>query len=356
MSGPVIRTRAPSNIALVKYMGKKDAARNIPSNSSLSMTLSDLSTFVELRLFEGAPGMTWVAELPSDLPSSRSAWEVPRLNAAAQERFQRHCIRVQGGVQELLKTWGLFSDSSFKKLELRTANNFPASSGIASSASSFAAMTLAFAAATAAEPSVFAAKFSGAAQPARILAALSRQGSGSSCRSFAGPWVAWSDEDMDPISTSAMPEMAHFVILIRKEPKAVGSSEAHLRVQSSPLWQGRQERAEQRVVQVRNALMEGNLSILAQETWREAWEMHSLFHTSSQPFTYWQPGTVQGLHFFSQFMQDAEPPIVTLDAGPNIHLIVPLRNKELWRERLKKEFPESALLEDTPGLGANFVV
>jgi diphosphomevalonate decarboxylase len=356
MSGSLIRTRAPSNIALVKYMGKKDSTFNIPSNSSLSMTLCDLSTFVELRVLSGStPELRWISELPAELPQSTSPWQVPQLSESAQKRIQKHYSRVLAQLSKPLAPLDL-QVNAFRNLEIRTANNFPASSGIASSASSFAAITLALSAASSSDPLLFMERYPHSLQLQESLASISRQGSGSSCRSFGGPWVVWEEETSFPVSTRQMPEMAHFVLLIRKEPKAVGSSEAHLRVQSSPLWSGRPERAEQRVGQVRDAIERGDIQRIALETWREAWEMHSLFHTSAEPFTYWEPGTVQGLHFFSQFMNDSEPPIVTLDAGPNIHVIVPLQKRSLWREKLKKEFPECTVLEDTHGQGAKFVV
>ena len=50
-----ILVRAPSNIALVKYMGKRETGMNLPENASVSMTLSQLCTFVEIRETD-APG------------------------------------------------------------------------------------------------------------------------------------------------------------------------------------------------------------------------------------------------------------------------------------------------------------
>ena len=62
--------------------------------------------------------------------------------------------------------------------------------------------------------------------------------------------------------------------------------------------------------------------------------MHSLFHTADPPFTYFEPGTMGVLGFLAPFVAGEKPPIVTLDAGPNVHLFVPLDERAQWRARL----------------------
>jgi diphosphomevalonate decarboxylase len=95
--------------------------------------------------------------------------------------------------------------------------------------------------------------------------------------------------------------------------------------------------------------------------------MHSLFHTCEDPFTYWKPGSIEGLQFLAPFVRagatatvgsgnaGALPPIVTLDAGPNIHVIVAESQYAEWRERLHARFGARAVLEDRPGTGATGV-
>ena len=81
------------------------------------------------------------------------------------------------------------------------------------------------------------------------------------------------------------------------------------------------------------------------------WEMHSLFHTCKSPFTYWQPDTLRVLKWLGKKMDSPQPPIVTLDAGPNIHIIVETSKAEFWRHALKVEFPELRVLKDAQGQG-----
>ena len=83
--------------------------------------------------------------------------------------------------------------------------------------------------------------------------------------------------------------------------------------------------------------------------------MHSLFHTSDPPFTYFEPGTMGVLGFLAPFVEGEDPPIVTLDAGPNVHLFVNADQRSHWRAKLAGAFPGGhtvKVLEDAPGTGA----
>jgi mevalonate pyrophosphate decarboxylase len=83
--------------------------------------------------------------------------------------------------------------------------------------------------------------------------------------------------------------------------------------------------------------------------------MHSLFHTSAQPFSYWQGGTMDALQWLSPLIRSEEPPIVTLDAGPNVHVIVPEKHRADWRSRLHGKFGTRVILEDAQGTGAELL-
>ncbi|MBU6375225.1 MAG: diphosphomevalonate decarboxylase, partial [Bdellovibrionales bacterium] len=197
--GFVVRVRAPSNIALIKYMGKSDPLLNIPSNPSLSLTLSSLCTWTELEQLkdEGEFFLEWkgVARMG----------EVPLIPFDLREKdrpkIERHFKRV----------FQHFGQSYSGHWRVRSGNTFPAGAGIASSASGFSALTLAIAAALGRDRSAQAE-----------LPSLSRQGSGSSCRSFQGPWVLWQAENATPLSTH-FDSLSDIVFLIDKSEKKVGS-------------------------------------------------------------------------------------------------------------------------------------
>ncbi|MGK5088119.1 hypothetical protein WDW86_11225 [Bdellovibrionota bacterium FG-2] len=348
----LVQACAPSNIALVKYMGKREG--NIPENPSLSLTLDALHTVVGVKRGVAIAGRTL---------------QCAGLDSVALERAVRHFERVHESVSEHWPSFGLEAVTSGQFL-MESHNTFPASSGIASSASSFAAMTLAFLAVLTRDPGSFKTQWNasiGAPDSAnrelrRLAARLARQGSGSASRSFDGPWVFWEGEDAQPLK-SHLEEVAHFVILVSRAKKAVSSSEAHSRVKSSPLWLGRSERASKRASDIRAALLSGQWNTIAIEVWREMWEMHSLFHTSVEPFSFWEPGSLEVLkEFMPLFAQgaggererreNARLPMVTMDAGPNVHVIVPRVEKSMWQEKLRCTFPKYEISKDGQGQGA----
>ncbi len=283
----------PSNIALIKYMGKKDSSRNIPTNSSISWTLDHLKTRVELEESNGDD--VWEA-LPSEFPFPMSE--------TGRSKFLNHLKRVK-------EVYGV--EASFK---VKSANNFPADCGIASSASSFAALT--DAACKACED------LSGKSLNVVEKAMLSSQGSGSSCRSFLPGLVQWTGGEILAVD-SELKNLSHMVILVGSGTKAVSSSQAHKLVQSSFLFQGRIDRCEKRMQALKIQIQPLDWQGLYENVWAEFWDMHALFESSEPPFGYFLPGTIEVLNQVRKFWQDnGDGPLTTMDAGPNIHL--------LWRE------------------------
>jgi diphosphomevalonate decarboxylase len=364
-----ITARAPSNIALIKYMGKTDAGLNRPLNGSISLTLNHLCTVVEVTTSQDSSnsanermGAQWFNELPS-FKTDIGALEVPKLSDAGIARVYRHIQRMRNKVPEILPRYGL-KIVSYRDFEIRSANTFATATGIASSASSFAAITLATAAGHASDPEAFIRSYKNEPELRCALAEVSRQGSGSSCRSFGGPWVLWEDESATVLSTR-MPAMTDFVLVVSRRPKLVSSSDAHQLVRTSPLWDKRAERVASRIAELEAALGKGDLRAVARVAWTEMWEMHSMFHTCAEPFTYWEPGSIQALNLLAPLVNnvllsksDRSPigtPIVTMDAGANVHVLVPTAKAPEWRVMLKDNFPNWEILEDGQGDGAAIV-
>lgn len=297
--------QAPSNIALIKYMGKKDAERNIPINASLSYTLNDLLTSVTL---EKIPGKTDSWE-PLDIPGGESF----KLTSKEQTRFLDHLSRIKLN----------FSYSG--AFLVRSSNNFPSSTGLASSASSFAALTkcaiLALSELTKTQlPSV------------EEQAQLSRLGSGSSCRSFFSPWALWEDEE---VKTVELPytNFHHQVIIASHEVKPVSSRNAHQRIESSPLYQTRAARATEHLKLLLDALQLQDWKNAYEICWREFSEMHQLFESAEPPFSYRTEATFEILEVLQKHWKEhSDGPIVTMDAGPNVHLLY----REDQTEMMKK--------------------
>lgn len=291
MSGSKIwQASMPSNIALIKYMGKKNVEQNIPSNSSISWTLDHLTSRVEVQICQGQD--QWELA-PSDYPFEMSA--------KGKEKFLKHAKRV--------KEYFSVKESFL----IRSANNFPADCGIASSASSFAALTEALC--------IACSELSGKSIEDSEKALLSSKGSGSSCRSFWSGLVIWAESAIGPMD-SQLSDLSHMVILVGKGAKAVGSSEAHKRIASSSLNRNRGERAEARLRDILENINPVDWKKLYQTIWAEFYDMHALFETSTPSFGYFLPDTVRVLSDVREHWEKTgDGPLVTMDAGPNIHLL-----------------------------------
>lgn len=286
--------QAPSNIALIKYMGKKDQDQNLPDNPSLSYTLNNLLSTVELETLPGQKDFWEPLLTPGSLPFE--------LSLTAQQRFLNHLQR--------LKSYFGYQGGFI----VRSCNNFPLASGLASSASSFAALTRCAVRA-------LCELTQSATPPMDIIAGLSRQGSGSSCRSFFSPWALW---EGSKVTATDLPysQLIHQVIIISHQEKSVPSSQAHKRVQSSADYKERPDRASQNLKRLLQAMHNKDWSSCYQICWDEFQDMHQLFESASPPFGYI---TAQGQEVLDVIAKHWEKvgdgPIVTMDAGPNIHLL-----------------------------------
>lgn len=295
---------APANIALIKYMGKDDQATNLPANPSLSFTLNQLKSTVSL---ESHPGKQDFWE-PLQIPGMENFV----LSKDGQQRFLNHLA--------FLKNTFAYNGG----FTVRSNNNFPLSTGLASSASSFAALTQCAVEAL--------CELTQKPLPSVVtIAKLSRHGSGSSCRSFFSPWALWENDEVHAIDLP-YPDLLHEVILVDHEIKAVSSSKAHELVKTSPLYAQRAERATQNLTELLDALRGKNWSAAYEICWREFHDMHALFNSCAQPFSYMTERSLEVLdQLQAGWQKHQDGPIITMDAGPNIHLLYRPDQKEMAR-------------------------
>lgn len=277
---------APSNIALIKYMGKESSS-NLPMNPSLSYTLNHLRTYVRLT---------------KDLKDSWKSLDGPEY------------WKLDMSEKSIKKYMDFFT---FLKKEMNilgnylveSANNFPADAGVASSASSFAALTLA---ASRLSPQKFSLE---------KLSSLSRQGSGSSCRSFFWPWSIWEGAEARSADIE-IGQLLHLLIVVNVEKKIVSSSEAHQRVKTSHKLSGRKERALSRLNLLIPNLTKNNWQKAYEICLEETLDMHSLFESSNPAFSYMTDASKNILLLCENIWRTQQDgPIVTMDAGSNVHLL-----------------------------------
>lgn len=305
--------KAPANIALIKYMGKESFGVNIPANPSLSYTLPHLVTQVVMELYPGSEDI-WE-------PLESNEFTAPLLNLAGQQRFLKH-------LNFLKQQFGYAG-----KFKVKSANNFPHGAGLASSASSFAALTMC--------ASQALAELTQRPLPSLTQQAQwSREGSGSSCRSFFSPWSIWESNTASKIELP-YPNLIHQVILIESDEKKISSSEAHRRIQTSPYYSERPSQAKKHLTQLLDAFNYQQWQKAFEICWQEFQDMHQLFHSANPGFSYFTPATEQVLlKLKTLWAHYQDGPVVTMDAGPNIHLLYRPEQKNLALE-IKKIFAES---------------
>lgn len=303
-------SQAPSNIALIKYMGKSEEAHNIPDNPSLSYTLKNLLTSVMMEVQPGTNDYWEPLIIPGTLAFDLSQKE--------QQRYLNHLQRM--------KTFFEYEGGFI----VRSANNFPHSSGLASSASSFAALTKCAVEAL--------TELTGKPRPSiETQAQLSRRGSGSSCRSFFEPWALWEGESVKAVDLPYT-DLMHQVVIISKAEKTISSAKAHQLVKSSPLYVDRPSRARENLRLLLTALEHKDWQSAYKIVWREFQDMHALFSSCELPFSYITDTTQTLLSQLQQFWElHQDGPLVTMDAGPNVHLLY--RNDQLeLAQSFKQEY------------------
>ena len=283
---------ANPNIALIKYWGNIDSHLRLPSNGSISMNLGGL---------ESRTRVTFDPALRAD----NLVLNGQELRGAAQARVSAFLDIVRG----------MSGTSTFARVG--SENNFPTGTGIASSASGFAALSLAAAAAA------------GLTLDQRRLSQLARRGSGSACRSIPGGFVEWyAGENNETSFAQSIAPLDHWalndcVAIVSREHKPVGSREGHALADTSPFQGVRVDDAPRRLDICRRAILERDFETLAEIAELDSNLMHAAMMTSSPPVLYWQPATVGVMHAVQEWRKSGTPVFFTIDAGPNVHVICP---------------------------------
>lgn len=281
---------AHPNIAFIKYWGNRDEALRLPANGSISMNLEGLYTRTEV-IFDEC------------LPFDQFFLNENEMTGPARERvcgFLDHVRRISGMMRYAV---------------VRSANNFPSGAGIASSASAFAALSLAASAAA------------GLQLSEHELSRLARLGSGSACRSVPGGFVEWQageDDESSYASSIAAPDhwdLVDCVAVISRAHKPTGSTEGHALAPTSPLQAARVADAPRRLDLCRKAILERDFSSFAELVELDSNMMHAVMMTSSPPLLYWQPATLEVMHMVTRWRQEGLPACYTIDAGPNVHVL-----------------------------------
>jgi diphosphomevalonate decarboxylase len=186
----------------------------------------------------------------------------------------------------------------------------------------------------------------------RAMAQVSAKGSGSSCRSLDGPWVEWNPNQGISVIDGGTTEWMDFILIVESGPKEVPSSEAHVRVKTSKKFSGRVERAQKRLEELKTLLNNPkSIPQIQKLVLEEAMDMHDLFHTSEPPFRYMSELSEE---IVAEVQKQNFNGVVTLDAGANVHLFVPVEEEEKCEQWIKDSYPQLKYLKDVTGYGAHY--
>src|SRR3990167_8887228 len=280
---------APSNIAFIKYWGRKNEVLRLPSNGSISMNLSNLLT-------------TTTVEFNSSFKE-----DVIIIDDRKEESEGNRAIKHLDRIRKIAKI--------DLKARVVTKNNFPTGTGLSSSASGFAALTVAASAAA------------GLNLSKKELSILARQGSGSACRSIPDGFVEWLDGDTSDTSyaISVFPpdhfDIADVVTVVSTEKKFLATSEGQKSARTSPFFEKRLSMIGDKIDRVKKAIEDKNFSEFGDLIEKEALEFHSILFTSNPPLFYWTPETVKVMKFVQKLRHEGLECYFTINTGQDVHVI-----------------------------------
>ncbi|HFR3691738.1 TPA: diphosphomevalonate decarboxylase [Streptococcus suis] len=322
MSQKIGIARAHTNIALIKYWGKRDKQLFLPKNSSLSLTLDAFYTDTKV-IFD------------SDLTADEFY-----LNGILQD--SKEILKISRFLDLFCEYIG---ERTFARVE--SLNFVPTAAGLASSASAFAALTLATATAL------------GLNLSREELSTLARRGSGSSTRSLFGGFVEW---DM---GTGSADSMAHpiddadwdigmIVLAVNTGQKKIASREGmdHT-VATSPFYQAWVDTAKEDLQAIKQAIADRDFEQVGQITEHNGMKMHATTLSANPPFTYWSADSLLAQEAVRQVREESGlSAYMTMDAGPNVKVLCRASQMAELVDGLSQYLPKEKIITSLPGPAA----
>ena len=294
---------APANIALIKYWGRKDSDLRLPGNNSISINLSGISSVTSVEFNE-------------DLKADQISIDREVVTGIEKVRIITHLdrIRKMAGIHH--RAW------------VESDNNFPKGTGLASSASGFAALTLA---------ACFSA---GLSLSEKDLSILARLGSGSACRSIPSGIVEWKagNSNRSSYAYSLFPanfwDIRDVIAIVHSDVKKTSSTKGHAAVESSPFYRERIREIPQKIRRIKEAIRNKDFSEFGEIVEAEALSMHAVMITSKPALIYWLPTTLRVMHQIMDWRSGGLESYFTIDAGPNVHVLCLAKDALKLRRRL----------------------
>lgn len=340
---------SPSNIALIKYWGKY--GEQLPKNTSLSFTLNNCKTTTRLQYTPIKP----------ETKESSFQFEV-FLDKERKPTFEPKIAQFLARIEPYLP---FVRDYKFV---IHTSNSFPHSSGIASSASGMSALALCL------------LKIEQDMLPDRSeedflkkASFIARLGSGSACRSIAGPLVSWGKHDALPGSSAyygtlytgavntVFSKFQDTILLVDTGKKEVSSSVGHNLMNDHPYAKNRFNQADTHINQLLDILKTGDLDAFMALVEQEALTLHAMMMTSRPYFILMKENTLSIINKIWAYRKNTGVPVsFTLDAGANVHVLYPEKYKETVLKFIKNDLAmhcqDSTYICDHTGYGAKSII
>ena len=316
------RCRAHTNIALIKYWGKRNDELFLPMNSSLSLTLDAFYTDTEVVL-------------DSDFTSDTFF-----LNDVKQDEKE---------TEKITKFLNLFRNEVNMKTKacVKSYNHVPTAAGLASSASAFSALAGAM------------NQASDLNLDPKTLSTYARRGSGSATRSIYGGFVEWYMGEDDLSETShAIPvddaswDIGMIVIAVNTGRKKLSSRVGMKQtIATSPFYSSWVETATSDLTKMKNAIKQKDFITLGEITESNGMKMHATMLGAFPPISYWEPDSVKAIQTVKEIRGMGIPCYVTMDAGPNVKVLCKASDMAKIEELLLKEFKREQIIPTTVGEG-----
>ncbi|MBO0437027.1 diphosphomevalonate decarboxylase [Vagococcus fluvialis] len=316
------RCRAHTNIALIKYWGKRNDELFLPMNSSLSLTLDAFYTDTEVVL-------------DSDFTSDTFF-----LNDVKQDEKE---------TEKITKFLNLFRNEVNMKTKacVKSYNHVPTAAGLASSASAFSALAGAM------------NQASDLNLDPKTLSTYARRGSGSATRSIYGGFVEWYMGEDDLSETShAIPvddaswDIGMIVIAVNTGRKKLSSRVGMKQtIATSPFYSSWVETTTSDLTKMKDAIKQKDFITLGEITESNGMKMHATMLGAFPPISYWEPDSVKAIQTVKEIRGMGIPCYVTMDAGPNVKVLCKASDMAKIEELLLKEFKREQIIPTTVGEG-----
>ncbi len=314
---------AHPNVALIKYWGRKDEKLRLPTNGSISVNLSEMTT-------------TTTVEFSEKYTSDQIRIDKQNLFDEA-DRVIKHLDRIRSLAKSPLHA------------KVVSENNFPSGTGLSSSSSGFAALTVA------------ASNALGLKLSEKELSILARQGSGSACRSIPSGWVEWKDAETseESYARSIFPndhwDVVDVVAVVSTEKKDVPTSIGQKLAQTSPFFDARQQSMQSKITELKKHITDRSFKSFGEIIEAEALNMHAVMLTSSPSLIYWSTGTLQLMKQVKKWRTEGLPAYFTINTGQDTHILVEEKNAHILIEKLSTVSYVKKVIKNSISQGARLI-